>query len=96
MLTGKEKRYLRGLANKIDPIYQVGKNETQDNMYQGISDALEARELIKISVLNNCSKNKDEVAQDLVENTGAELVQIIGNVIILYKESENKKTIEFK
>ncbi|MGM7702077.1 ribosome assembly RNA-binding protein YhbY [Pseudalkalibacillus sp. Hm43] len=94
MLTGKQKRFLRSKAHHLDPIFQVGKGGTNENMYQQLKDALEARELIKVSVLQNCEEDKETVAENITHNTGAELVQIIGNIIVLYKESTEKKTIE--
>lgn len=93
MLTGKQKRYLRSKAHHLDPIFQVGKGGVNDNMVKQISDALEAKELFKISVLQNCEEDKTVVAEELAERTGAELVQIIGNTIILYKESAENKQI---
>lgn len=93
MLTGKQKRFLRSKAHHLNPIFQVGKGGTNQNMYKQISEALEARELIKVSVLQNCEMDKDEVAADLVKNTKAHLVQIIGSTIVLYKESEENKEI---
>lgn len=94
VLTGKQKRYLRSLAHGLDPIFQVGKGGVNPNLITQVRDALEARELIKLSVLNNCMEDKDEVAQQLSSCADAELVQVIGNVIILYKESREKKKIE--
>ncbi|OEH84651.1 RNA-binding protein [Desulfuribacillus stibiiarsenatis] len=94
MLTNKQKKYLRSLANSLDPIFQVGKGGGNDNLYKSISEALEARELIKVSVLRNCDEEKDEVATEIAAKTNAEIVQIIGNIIILYKESVDKKRIE--
>jgi RNA-binding protein len=93
MLTGKQKRYLRSKAHHMDPIFQVGKGGVNDNMVKQISDALEAREIFKISVLQNCEEDKTVVAEELAERTGAELVQIIGNTIVLYKESVENKQI---
>ncbi|MDP4155747.1 ribosome assembly RNA-binding protein YhbY [Neobacillus sp. PS3-12] len=93
MLTGKQKRYLRSKAHHLDPIFQVGKGGVNDNMVKQISDALEARELFKISVLQNCEEDKTVVAEELAGRTGAELVQIIGNTIVLYKESVENKQI---
>jgi RNA-binding protein len=93
MLTGKQKRYLRSKAHHLDPIFQVGKGGVNDNMVKQIADALEARELFKISVLQNCEEDKAVVAEELAGRTGAELVQIIGNTIILYKESTENKQI---
>lgn len=92
MLTGKQKRHLRSLAHHLDPIFQVGKGGVNENLISQIEDALEARELLKVSVLQNCEQEKDEVAQELAKGAKAELVQLIGKTIVLYKESvENKK-----
>ncbi|MCM3692348.1 ribosome assembly RNA-binding protein YhbY [Neobacillus niacini] len=93
MLTGKQKRYLRSKAHHLDPIFQVGKGGVNENMVKQVADTLEARELFKISVLQNCEEDKNVVAQQLAEGTGADIVQIIGNTIVLYKESVEKKQI---
>ncbi|AKP47887.1 MULTISPECIES: ribosome assembly RNA-binding protein YhbY [Bacillus] len=93
MLTGKQKRFLRSQAHHLNPIFQVGKGGVNENMVKQINDALEARELLKVSVLQNCEEDKSEVAEQLVKGTNAELVQLIGNTIILYKESSNNKQI---
>lgn len=94
MLTGKQKRFLRSKAHHLDPIFQVGKGGVNENMIKQIDDVLEARELIKVSVLQNCEEDKNSVAESLSIGTKAELVQIIGNTIVLYKESrENKQLV---
>ncbi|MBM7554694.1 ribosome assembly RNA-binding protein YhbY [Thalassobacillus pellis] len=93
MLTGKQKRYLRSQAHHLSPIFQVGKTGVNENMVSQIDDALEKRELIKVSVLQNCLEDKNDVAQDLAEGSGAHIVQIIGNTIVLYKESMENKQI---
>lgn len=93
MLTGKQKRFLRSEAHHLSPIFQVGKGGVNENMIKQISDALEARELIKVSVLQNCEEDKDHVAEALSRGARAELVQIIGNTIVLYKESKENKQI---
>jgi RNA-binding protein len=93
MLTGKQKRFLRSKAHHLDPIFQVGKGGVNENMIKQVTDALEARELFKISVLQNCEEDKDVVAEQLAAGTDAEIVQIIGNTIVLYKESAEKKQI---
>ncbi|SFL79967.1 RNA-binding protein [Gracilibacillus orientalis] len=92
-LTGKQKRFLRAKANHLSPIFQVGKDGVNDNMIKQISEALEKRELIKISVLQNCMEDKDDVAEAIAEGSEAFIVQIIGNTIVLYKESEENKNI---
>ncbi|WP_042223395.1 ribosome assembly RNA-binding protein YhbY [Oceanobacillus manasiensis] len=93
MLTGKQKRFLRAEANQIKPIFQVGKDGVNDNMIEQIGDALEKRELLKVSILQNCSEDKHTVAEKLAEGTGAEIAQIIGNNIVLYRESEENKQL---
>ncbi|SCW35580.1 RNA-binding protein [Paenibacillus tianmuensis] len=94
MLTGKQKRYLRSLAHHLDPIFQVGKGGVNDHLIRHISEALEVRELIKVTVLNNCTEDRSEVAEQLSKGSGAELVQVIGKIVVLYKESREHKTIE--
>lgn len=93
MLTGKQKRFLRSMAHSLNPIFQVGKGGVNENMIKQISDALEARELMKISILQNCDEDKHTVADQLAKGTRAELVQIIGNIIVLYKQSRDNKQI---
>ncbi|GHH97075.1 ribosome assembly RNA-binding protein YhbY [Neobacillus kokaensis] len=93
MLTGKQKRFLRSKAHHLDPIFQVGKGGVNENMVKQIADALEARELLKISILQNCEEDKTVVAEELASGTGAEIAQIIGNTIVLYKESVENKQI---
>lgn len=91
MLKGKQKRQLRALANGINPIFQIGKGSISEEMIIGISEALEKRELIKINILQNCEDNKKFLADEIVRKTSSNLVQIIGNIIVLYKQSSNKK-----
>lgn len=79
MLTGKQRSYLKGIANTMDPIFQVGKNGITENFVKQVDEALEAREIIKINVLNNSYLDTTKVAKDLVESTNAEFVQSIGN-----------------
>jgi RNA-binding protein len=93
MLTSKQKKFLRSEAHHLNPIFQVGKGGVNENMIKQLTDALEARELFKVSVLQNCEEDKNTVAEQIVEGTGAELVQIIGNTIVLYKESKENKQI---
>ncbi|PJK17528.1 ribosome assembly RNA-binding protein YhbY [Chryseomicrobium excrementi] len=93
MLTGKQKRFLRSEAHHVAPIFQVGKGGVNEQMIKQIQEALEVRELIKISILQNCEEDKHVVAEELASKTGAELVQLIGLTVVLYKESVNKKKI---
>jgi RNA-binding protein len=94
MLTGKQTRFLRSQAHHLNPIFQVGKGGVNDNLIRHIEEALEVRELIKVSVLNNSGEDRKEVGQQLAEGAGAELVQVIGKVIVLYKESREHKAIQ--
>ncbi|MBD7935776.1 ribosome assembly RNA-binding protein YhbY [Cytobacillus sp. Sa5YUA1] len=94
MLTGKQKRYLRSEAHHLNPIFQVGKGGVNDNMVKQIAEALEARELLKVSILQNCDEDRDTVAELLSKGTKAELVQVIGNMIVLYKQSKENKQIK--
>ncbi|MBP3038941.1 ribosome assembly RNA-binding protein YhbY [Bacillaceae bacterium Marseille-Q3522] len=93
MLTGKQKRFLRAKAHHLRPIFQVGKGGVNRNMISTISEALEVRELIKITVLQNCEEDINAVADQLSEETKSEKVQVIGRVIVLYKESSENKQI---
>lgn len=93
MLTGKQKRFLRAEAHHLDPIFQVGKGGVNDQMLRQLRDVLEARELIKVRILDNCEEDKRTVAEELANGTRAELVQLIGLTVILYKESRNNKKI---
>ena len=93
-MTSKQRAYLKGLAMTINPIFQLGKNSLTPENTKAIAEALEARELIKISVLNNCADDPKEIAQTVAERTRSQVVQVIGKKIVLYKESkENKKII---
>ena len=93
MLTGKQKRFLRSQAHHLSPIFQVGKGGVNEHMLKQIQEALEVRELIKVSILQNCEDDKQEVAEELAKGTRAELVQLIGLTVVLYKESRNNKKI---
>ena len=93
MLLTKQKVKLRSLAMNLRPIFQVGKEGLSDNLIQGLNDALEAHELIKISVLKNCSANIKEIAYDIASRTNSELIQVIGRNIVFYRKSK-KQIIE--
>lgn len=93
-MTSKQRSYLKGLAMNIDPIFQLGKASLTPENTSAIAEALEARELIKINVLQNCADDPNEIAQIVAERTHSQVVQVIGKKIVLYKESKNKKKIE--
>ena len=94
MLTSKQRAQLRSLAANMDVIMQVGKSGVTEPMVKTVSDALEARELIKMRVLENSGEEVRDVAEQLAAATEAEVVAVIGKCLILYRESENKKRIE--
>lgn len=94
MLTGKQKSYLRSEAHHLKPIFQVGKLGVNENLIEQITDVLEKRELIKVSILQNCEMDKHDVAEAFENDADAEIVQIIGNTIVLYKESTEDKQIK--
>ena len=94
MLTSKQRAYLRSLATSIPAIMQVGKGGITDNLVKTVSDALEARELIKMSVLENSEYTPRDTADALAEALGADVVGVIGRKIVLYRESVNHKKIE--
>lgn len=93
-MTSKQRAYLKGLAMSMDAIFQVGKSSLTPEFITAIREAVDARELIKISVLNNCMDDPKEIAQMLAERTRSQVVQVIGKKIVLYKESRDKKRIE--
>ncbi|PYG88824.1 RNA-binding protein [Ruminiclostridium sufflavum DSM 19573] len=94
MLTGKQRSYLRALANNIQPIFQIGKGGINDNMLKQFSDALEARELIKATVLKNAECDAKLVCEEIAELTQSQIVQVIGSKFVLYRQSEKNAVIE--
>jgi RNA-binding protein len=93
-MTSKQRAYLKGLAMKIDPVYQVGKASLTPELTKGLDEVLEARELVKINVLKNCLDDPKEIANVLAERTHSEVVQVIGKKIVLFRVSKDKKRIE--
>ena len=94
MITGKQRAYLRGLANNMDPIFQIGKNGIEDAFLNQLEEALEARELIKIKVLENSGLAARESSNEICEKINCEGIQAIGSKIVLYKKSSKKPKIE--
>ncbi len=94
MITGKQRAYLRGLANNMDPIFQIGKNGIEDAFLNQLEEALEARELIKIKVLENSGLDAREASNEICEKINCEGIQAIGSKIVLYKKSSKKPKIE--
>lgn len=94
MITSKQRAYLRSLAVNEPTIMQIGKGGVSENLIKTVSDALEARELIKLSVLENCEYTAREVADVLSEETASEVVAVLGRKLVLYRASEKHKKIE--
>ena len=90
-MTTKQRAYLKSLAMTMDPIFQVGKSSMTPGLTEAISEALEARELVKISVLKNCADDPRELAEIISERTRSEIVQVIGKKIVLYREGKDDK-----
>lgn len=93
-MNSKQRAYLKGLAMNLDPIFHVGKGRITPTLTAAIDEALEANELIKISVLNNCLDEPKDIAETISERTGSTIVQVIGKKIILYRPSKTKKKID--
>lgn len=90
-MTSKQRAYLKGLAMTMEPIFQIGKNSLTPENTAAIGEALEARELIKIRVLQNCMDDPRELAELVSERTRSQVVQVIGKKIVLYKEGRDDK-----
>ena len=90
-MTSKQRAYLKGLAMTMDPIFQMGKASLTPENTKAIDEALAARELIKISVLQNCLEDPREMAEILAERTRSQVVQVIGKKIVLYREGKDDK-----
>jgi RNA-binding protein len=93
MFTSKQRAKLRSLAQTLEPIGQVGKGGISDNMVKSLSDALDSRELIKLTLLQNSDDDVRSVAEELAGALNAEVVCTIGRKIVLYRYS-NKKGVE--
>lgn len=94
MLTSKQRAYLRSMANGLDTIYHVGKAGVTPELTAAVDSALEAREIIKANILDNCLLSAREAAQTIAERTHSDVVQVIGNKFVLYRQSKKKPTIE--
>ena len=90
-MTSKQRAYLKGLAMTMDPIFQIGKSSLTPELTSAVDEALEKRELIKISVLKNCMDDGNVLADMLAERTHAQVVQVIGKKIVLLRPATNKE-----
>ncbi|MCD8048958.1 MAG: ribosome assembly RNA-binding protein YhbY [Clostridia bacterium] len=94
MITSKQRAKLRGIANDIDTIFQIGKGGIGDNFIKQMDDALEAREIVKVKVLETAFISAREACEEVCAAVGAEPVATIGNKFVVYRESKNDKKIE--
>ena len=92
-MTSKQRAYLKGLAMNIEPIFQIGKYGLTPEVTEAVRETFNTRELVKIAVLKNCLDDPKQIAGMLADRTGAQVVQVIGKKIILYKESKEHKKI---
>ena len=93
-MTSKERAYLRGLANTIDAIFQVGKGGISDVLLEQLNNAIEARELIKITVLETAPGSAKELAEEIAKGTNSVVVQTVGNKITLFRQKKKNSKIE--
>ncbi|MDR1533164.1 MAG: YhbY family RNA-binding protein [Clostridiales bacterium] len=93
-MTNKGRARLRGLANSLPPFFQIGKAGVTPELTEAVAEALEKRELLKLSVLESCETSPDDVADALCGRTRSEVVQVIGRKIVLYKKSAKHPVIE--
>ena len=93
-MTSKQRAYLKSLAMTMEPIFQIGKSSVTPELTAAVDEALEARELIKLTVLKNCLDDVRSIAEVIGERTKSEVVQVIGHRFVLYRPSKEKKRIE--
>ena len=93
-LTGKQRRYLRGLGHHLDPVVQVGKGGVTDGIVAAVEQALHDHELIKIRRGSECPADRHEVADALAARAGAEVVQTLGQTVLLFRQREKEPDIE--
>lgn len=91
MLTGKQKRFLRGLGHNLKPVITVGKSEVSEPLIAETLKALDAHELIKVKLLESCAMDRNEAAPLLAEGCGAEVAQLLGRTILLYRAAKEPK-----
>lgn len=94
MLNSKQRAYLMSLASHITPIFQIGKASLTPEIIEAVDQALEKRELVKLSVLKNCIDDPREIADMMAERTRSQVVQVIGRKIVLFRISKKKPVIE--
>ena len=94
MLTSKQRAHLKSIASTEDTILQIGKNGIVDTLVTQVSDALKAREIVKMKVLEGAMLTPAEAAAELSEKTKSEVVQVIGNKLVLFKRNPQNPKIK--
>lgn len=94
-MTSKERAYLRSLANTITAIFQIGKGGISDVLLEQLNNALEARELIKVSVLETAPDSAKKIANEVADGTNSQVVQVVGNKITLFRQKKKDSKIIF-
>lgn len=92
-ITSKQRAYLRGLSNNVTAIFQVGKASLTPEIVKSVDEALEKRELVKLSVLKNCFDDPNQIADMLAERTRSQVVSVIGKKIVLYRPAKKNPKI---
>ena len=89
-MTSKQRSKLKSIAANLSPVTQIGKSGITENLLNTLSEALEAREIIKVNVLQNAEADADTIAQNVAELLGAEVVYVIGRKAVFYRRSSRK------
>ena len=92
-MIGKQRAYLRKSAHDMEPIFRIGKGGVTPELTKSVSEALEKRELIKLTILKNCMEDVKDVALVISERTQSEVIQVIGRRFVLYRESKENSEI---
>ncbi|MDI9422595.1 MAG: ribosome assembly RNA-binding protein YhbY [Bacillota bacterium] len=93
MLTSKQRAYLRGLGNELEPVFQIGKGGLSEEILNQLDAVLEARELIKVKVLKSCLDEAGQLADEIAGALNSDVVQTIGKSFLLYRESSKEAQI---
>lgn len=93
-MTSKQRAYLKSLASKLDPVFQVGKSSLTPELTKAVEEHLASNELLKVAVLKNCLDDPKEIAQMIAERTHSQVVQVIGKKFVLYKPDKDKPKIK--
>ena len=96
MLNSKQRAELRGMANSLEPIFQVGKGGVNDQLIHQVDETLEKRELIKVTTLETSPESSREAADKIADSVGADVVQVIGRKFVLYRKSKENQKIFLK